>query len=80
MYRNAQGAVEMEFLIENADGVIPVEIKAGGDRYAVCLCSIITIQTMAIVSLLNPFSHRPFSIFCCKKTRHREYRLLRFPK
>ena len=28
-YRNEPGTVEMEFLLENADGVIPVEVKAG---------------------------------------------------
>lgn len=28
-YRNEQGTVEMEFLIENSEGVIPIEVKAG---------------------------------------------------
>ena len=31
-YRNGPGTVEIEFLIEGADGVIPVEIKAGSNK------------------------------------------------
>ena len=31
-YRNEAGTVEMEFLLENEDGVIPIEIKAGRNR------------------------------------------------
>lgn len=31
-YRNTPGTVEIEFLLEGADGVIPVEVKAGNNR------------------------------------------------
>ena len=31
-YRNRQATVELEFLIENSDGVIPIEVKAGKNR------------------------------------------------
>ena len=31
-YRNTPGTVEMEFLLEGGDGVVPVEIKAGSNK------------------------------------------------
>ena len=31
-FRNTPGTVEIEFLLEGRDGVIPVEIKAGSNR------------------------------------------------
>ncbi|MBQ3424797.1 MAG: ATP-binding protein [Clostridia bacterium] len=31
-YRNSAGTVEMEFLLEGEDGVIPVEVKAGNNK------------------------------------------------
>lgn len=31
-YRNEQGTIEMEFLIESPQGVVPIEIKAGRNR------------------------------------------------
>ena len=31
-YRNETGTIEMEFLIENQDGIVPIEIKAGRSR------------------------------------------------
>ena len=31
-YRNTSGSIELEFLLEGEDGVIPVEIKAGDNR------------------------------------------------